>query len=200
MLAYSRRRQWQPTPVLLPGKSHGLRSLVGCSPWGHEESGTTEQLHFRFSLSCMGGGNGNPLQCSCLENPRVRHDWSDLAAAAVLYQALWCIISFTSLTTRGGCIVSIIVILQMKAAEASVSFSSSWVTCMGSGSNRTGKQDLLTLTCMTFWSNHVVPWTMPLLLLLNLDLRQYLSRYFHHAEENLPLEGRQICQGHTLCI
>ena len=36
------RRQWQPTPVLLPGKSHGRRSLVGCSPWGREESDTTE--------------------------------------------------------------------------------------------------------------------------------------------------------------
>ena len=40
------RRQWQPAPVLLPGKSHGQRSLVGCSPWGREESDTTEQLHF----------------------------------------------------------------------------------------------------------------------------------------------------------
>ena len=40
------RRQWQPTPVLLPGKSHGWRSLVGCGPWGPEESDTTEQLHF----------------------------------------------------------------------------------------------------------------------------------------------------------
>ena len=40
------RRQWQPTPVLLPGKSHGQKSLVGCSPWGHEESDMTEQLHF----------------------------------------------------------------------------------------------------------------------------------------------------------
>ena len=64
------RRQWQPTPVLLPGKSHGRRSLVGCSPWGREESDTTEQLHFHFSLSFTGEGNGNPLQCSCLENPR----------------------------------------------------------------------------------------------------------------------------------
>ena len=64
------RRQWHPTPVLLPGKSHGRRSLVGCSPWGREESDTTEQLHFHFSLSCTGEGNGNPLQCSCLENPR----------------------------------------------------------------------------------------------------------------------------------
>ena len=64
------RRQWQPTPVLLPGKSHGLWSLVGCSPWGREESDTTERLHFHFSLSCIGEGDGNPLQCSCLENPR----------------------------------------------------------------------------------------------------------------------------------
>ena len=64
------RRQWQPTPVLLPGKSHGRRSLVGCSPWGHEELDKTEQLHFHFSLSCIGEGHGNPLQCSCLENPR----------------------------------------------------------------------------------------------------------------------------------
>ena len=45
-----RRRQWQPTLVLLPGKFHGWRSLVGCSPWGREESDTTEQLHFNFSL------------------------------------------------------------------------------------------------------------------------------------------------------
>ena len=60
-----RRRQWQPTPVLLPGKSHGQRSLVGCSPWGCEELDKTEWLHFHFSLSCIGEGNGNPLQCSC---------------------------------------------------------------------------------------------------------------------------------------
>ena len=72
------------------------RSLVGYSPWGRTESDTIEPLHFHFSLSCIGEGNGNPLQYSCLENPgmgehgglpsmgshRVRHDWSDLAAAA----------------------------------------------------------------------------------------------------------------------
>ena len=69
-LDYIQRRQWHPTPVLLPGKSHGQRSLVGCSPWGHEESDTTERLPFHFSLSCIREGNGNPLQCSCLENPR----------------------------------------------------------------------------------------------------------------------------------
>ena len=88
------RRQWHLTPILLPEKSHGRRSLVGCSPWGRTESDTTEQLHFHFSLSCTGEVNGNPLQCSCLENPRepgglpsmgshrVGHDCSDLAAAA----------------------------------------------------------------------------------------------------------------------
>ena len=69
------RRQWHPTPVLLPGKSHGRRSLVGCSPWGRQESDTTEGLHFHFSLSCIGEGNGNPLQCSCLENPRDGGAW-----------------------------------------------------------------------------------------------------------------------------
>ena len=72
---YLRRRQWQPTPVLLSGKSHGWRSLVGCSPWGPWESDTTEQLHFRFSLLCTGEGNGNPFQCSCLENPRDGGAW-----------------------------------------------------------------------------------------------------------------------------
>ena len=64
-----------PTPVLLPGKSLGRRSLEGCSPWGHEELDTTEWLHFHFSLSCIGEGNGNPLQCSCLENPRNGGAW-----------------------------------------------------------------------------------------------------------------------------
>ena len=90
------RRQWHPTPVLLPGKSHGWRSLVGCSPWGRKESDTTEWFQFHFSLSYIGEGNGNPLQYSCLENPRdggarelpsmglhrVGHDWSDLTATA----------------------------------------------------------------------------------------------------------------------
>ena len=105
------RRQWHPTPVLLPRKSYGRRSLVGCSPWGRWESDTTERLHFHFSLSCTGEGNGNPLQCSCLENPRdgepgglpslgshrVGYDWSDSAAAAVL--ALTCLhfVSFRGL-------------------------------------------------------------------------------------------------------
>ena len=67
--------RWHLTPVLLPGKSHGWRSLVGGSPWGHEESDMTEWFHFHISLSCIGEGNGNPLQCSCLENPRDGGAW-----------------------------------------------------------------------------------------------------------------------------
>ena len=72
---------------------------MGYSPWGRQESDRTERIHFHFSLSCTGEGNGNLLQCSCLENPRdrgaswaavywshrVRHDWSDLAAAAAAF-------------------------------------------------------------------------------------------------------------------
>ena len=96
------RRQWHPTPVLLPGKSQGWRSLVGCSPWGHEELDTTEWLHFHVSLSCIGEGNGNPLHCLAWRIPgtgepgglpsigshRVGHDWSDLAAAGLHEQWL----------------------------------------------------------------------------------------------------------------
>ena len=91
-----RRRQWHPTPVLLPGKAHGWRSLVGCSPWGRYESDRTEQLHFHFSLSLIGEGKaahssvlalripgtGEPGGLPSMGSHRVGHDWSDLAAAA----------------------------------------------------------------------------------------------------------------------
>ena len=69
--------------MLLPGKSHGQRSLVGCSPWGRKESDTTKRLHFHFSLSCIGQGKGNPLQCSCLENPRDGGAWWAAAVSGV---------------------------------------------------------------------------------------------------------------------
>ena len=64
------RSPWFLTSILWPGKSHGRRSLEGFAPWGRWGTDTTERLHFHFSLSCIGEGNGNPLQCSCLENPR----------------------------------------------------------------------------------------------------------------------------------
>ena len=90
------KKAMAPHSSTLAWKIPWRRSLVGCSPWGREESDTTERLHFHFSLSRIREGNGNPLQCSCLENPgkgepgglpsmgshRVGHDWSDLAAAA----------------------------------------------------------------------------------------------------------------------
>ena len=79
----NQRRQWHPTPVLLPGKFHGWRSLVGCGPWGRQELDTTEQLQFHFSLSFIGEGNGNLLQCFCLENPRGGEAWwSDIYGVA----------------------------------------------------------------------------------------------------------------------
>ena len=88
--------QWHPTPVLLPGKSHGWRSLVGVHGVSKSQTRLSEWLHFHFPLSYIGEGTDNPLQCSCLENPRdgepggllsmglhrVGHDWSNLVAAA----------------------------------------------------------------------------------------------------------------------
>src|SRR5574341_493320 len=62
-------------PSVLAWRIHRRRSLVGCRPWGREESDTTERLPFHFSLSRIGEGNGNPLQCSYLENPRDREAW-----------------------------------------------------------------------------------------------------------------------------
>ena len=88
------RRQWHPTPVLLPGKSHGRRKLVGCSPWGCWESDTTERLHFHFHtlekemathssvLAWRIPGTGEPGGLPSMRLHRVGHDWSDLAAAA----------------------------------------------------------------------------------------------------------------------
>ena len=82
------RRKWQPTPVFLPGESCGQRSLVGCCLWGRTES---DRLKWFGMHACVGEGNGNPLQCSCLENPvdrgawwaivhnvtKIRHSWAD---------------------------------------------------------------------------------------------------------------------------
>ena len=73
--AVNQEKAVAPTPVLLPGKPHGWRSLVGYSPCGREEWNMTERLHFRFPLSCTGEGHGNPLEYSCLENPRDGGAW-----------------------------------------------------------------------------------------------------------------------------
>ena len=88
------RSTWQPTPALVPGKSHGRRGLVGFSPWGCEESDTTEWLHFHFhalekemaTLSSVFAwripGTGEPGGLPSMGLHKVGHDWSDLAAAA----------------------------------------------------------------------------------------------------------------------
>ena len=85
------RRQWHPTPVHLPGKSHGQRSLVGCSPWGRKESDTTEWLHFHFHalekemathssvLAWRIPWTEEPGGLQSIGSQRVRHDWSHLA-------------------------------------------------------------------------------------------------------------------------
>ena len=89
-------RQRHPTPVLLPGKSRGRRSLVGCSPWGYEESNTNERLHFHALEKEMAThssvlawripGTGEPGVLPYMGLHRVGHDWSDLAAAATICQ------------------------------------------------------------------------------------------------------------------
>ena len=92
------RMQWHPTPVLLPGKSHGWRSLVGCSPWGREESDTTERLHFHFSLSCIGEGNGNPLQCGvCAQSRPVDCNPPGILSMEFSRQEYWSRMTFPSL-------------------------------------------------------------------------------------------------------
>ena len=92
MAPHSSTFAWKIPWTEEPGRLQSMGSL---------ESDTTEWLPFHFSLSCIGEGNGNPLQCSCLENSRdgnpsglpsmgshrVGHDWSDLAAAATLPQS-----------------------------------------------------------------------------------------------------------------
>ena len=74
-LVYISEKAMAPHSSTPAWKIHGRRSLVACSPWGCKESDTTERLHFHFSLSCIGEGNGNPLQYSCLENPRDGRAW-----------------------------------------------------------------------------------------------------------------------------
>ena len=89
-------KEMEPHSSTLAWKIPWMEEPVGYSPWGHTKSDTAEQLRFHFSLSCIREGNGNPLHCSCMENPRDGGAWwaaiygvaqsptrlSDLAAAA----------------------------------------------------------------------------------------------------------------------
>ena len=82
---------------------HGRRSLVGCSPWGREESDTTERLHFHFSLWCIGEGNGNPLKCSCLEDPRDGGAWWAAVYGVAQSRTRLTRLSSSSSSSRGWC-------------------------------------------------------------------------------------------------
>ena len=100
--AFWRRRQWHPTPVLLPGKSHGQRSLVGCSPWGRWVRTWLSDFTFTFPFHALEKamathssvlawripGTGEPGGLPCLGSHRVGHDWSDLAAACFVKTVL----------------------------------------------------------------------------------------------------------------
>jgi len=90
------RRQWHPTPVLLPGKSHGRRSLVGCSRWVAKSQTRRGDFTFTFHFHALEKempthssvlawripGMGEPGGLPSVGSHRVGHDWSDLAAAA----------------------------------------------------------------------------------------------------------------------
>ena len=93
------RRKWQPTPVLLPGESHGQKSLVGCRPWGRRSQTRLSDFTFTFHFHALEKemathssvlawripGTGEPGGLPSMGSHRVRHDWSDLAAAAAAY-------------------------------------------------------------------------------------------------------------------
>ena len=100
---HNRRRQWHPTPVLLPGKSHGRRSLEGCSPWGCEESDTTDRdftftFHFHALEKEMATTpvflpgrlrDEEPGGLPSMGSHRVRHDWSNPAAVQSRLRLNW---------------------------------------------------------------------------------------------------------------
>ena len=126
------RRPWHPTPVLLPGKSHGWRSLVGCSPWGPEESDTTEWLHLHFHalekdmathssvLAWRILGMGEPGGLPSMGSHRVRHTWSDLAAAAATFVYMS---FFSFLSPKHGHITSPHAQYQRKHAVVAIKWS-----------------------------------------------------------------------------
>ena len=113
------RRQWQPTPVLLPGKSHGQRSLVGCSPWVSESRTRLSDFTFTFPFHALEQemathssvlawripGTGEPGGPLSMGSHRVGHDWSDLAAAAAAAAAAAIIV--TEFSKMCFCILNI---------------------------------------------------------------------------------------------
>ena len=121
------RRQWHPTPVLLPGKSYGQRSLEGCTPWGRWGSDTTERLHFTFHFHALEKemathssvlawripGTGEPGGLPSMGWHRVGHDWSNLAASLI------CILVISYIfTSRNGVFPAVISKQRMSQSSA----------------------------------------------------------------------------------
>ena len=161
---FQQRRQWQPTPVLLPGKSHGWRSLVGWSPSGREESDTTGRLHFHFSLSCIGGRNGNPLQCSCLENPRDGGAW--WAAVYVVAQS----------RTR----------LKRLSSSSSNQVSRTWLPTPAHPKYLDLCQSLLIVTCMRYFEKSILS-EFPFIYIYSLYSSLYYILSFWKQQFYIPL-------------
>ena len=88
---------------------------MGCSPWGREESDMTERLHFHFSLSCIGEGNGNPLQCSCLENPR-----DEEASWAAVYGVSQSLTRLKRLSSSSSSVMFIPAVYSLKASSKQI--------------------------------------------------------------------------------
>ena len=135
---YRRRRQWHPTPVLLPGKFHGRRSLVGCSPWVAQSRTRPSDFTFTFHFHALEemathssvlawriAGTGEPGGLPSMGSHRVRHDWSDLAAAEATEYLVSVVIN-VSLRQTGASRASQKMILQspitMKEGSVKVAF------------------------------------------------------------------------------
>ena len=123
------RRQLQPTPVLLPGKSHGWRSLEGCSPGGCWRSGMTERLHFHALEKEMAThssvlawripGTEEPVGLLSMGSHRVGHYWRDLAVAVSIWVVCKCVCVFVRV--GGGIPIRIVHILGQKVHGSSKS-------------------------------------------------------------------------------
>ena len=116
----------------LAGKSHGWRSLVGCGPWGREQLNMTERLPFHFSLSWIGEGNGDPLGCSCLENPRNEGAWWAVVYRVAQSRTRLKRLSSSSSNTEGKCVTREMRLKPAAAAAAAKSLQFSQISSVQS--------------------------------------------------------------------
>ena len=167
------RRQWHPSPVLLPGNSHGRGSLVGCSPWVCWKIDTTEQLHFPFSLSCIG--------CSCLENPRDGGAW--WAAIYGLAQS-WTWLKQLSSSSSSIRVSEVIdIFLEILIPSCKSSNSGFHVMCSANKLNKQGDNKQPYCTPFSILNQSVVPYRV--LTVASWSIHTFLRRgkmvwYFHH--------------------